>query len=187
MRRHAALALCALLLAGCSPAAREPDDLALVRVLGVDGGSPVVMAAVCAREGEEPAWSGWVEAESFEQARRALPWSGGTEELSLAGVSHLLVGPGVDLEKLLFAVLEDAELGAASAVWATDQNCAVVLAVCTDPAADLELLTLQGVAAPTVAQAVAALVSEGEVTLPCLGVRAGRLEERGERRWETEE
>ena len=37
----------AVLLAGWRPAAKEPEGLALVRVLGVDGPGPVSLTAVC--------------------------------------------------------------------------------------------------------------------------------------------
>ena len=47
MRRTALALLALLVLTGCAPTAREPDRLALVRVLGVDGGGPVALAGVC--------------------------------------------------------------------------------------------------------------------------------------------
>ena len=40
----------AVLLAGWQPAPKEPEGLALVRVLGVDGAGPVVLTAVCGGE-----------------------------------------------------------------------------------------------------------------------------------------
>lgn len=183
MRRWAVLIVCALLLPGCAPVAREPDDLALVRVLGVDGDSPVVLTAVCARNKEGDTDRGHAKAENFEQARRQIPWSGTTEELSLTGVSYLLIDLDVDLESLLYSVLEDAELGATATVWLAEAGVAAELESCVDPVADLELLTMQGIKAPTVAQAVAALSSTGGVALPCLKARDGKLEERGMRQW----
>ena len=186
MRRCAVLILCALLLTGCASVAREPDNLALVRVLGVDGDSPVVLMAVCAREKQGNVGRGHAEAETFEQARRQIPWSGTTEELSLTGVSYLLVGPETDLENLLYSVLEDEDLGATATVWKAETGAAAVLEACEDPAADLELLTLQGIKAPTVAQAVASLSSVGEVFLPCLGERDGKIEEQGVCRWRAD-
>ena len=184
MKRWSVLAGCVLLLlSGCAPVAREPDDLALVRVLGVDGSSPVALTAVCARGESGDAERGYAEAESFERARGQIPWSGTAEELSLTGVDYLLIGPNAELEELLYSVLEDTDLGAAATVWLLEEAASVTLEACGDPAADLELLTLKGVEAPTVAQAVAALSSAGEVSLPCLTARDGKLEERGERRW----
>ena len=100
--------------------------------------------------------------------------------------SYLLVGPEANLESLLYSVLEDADLGATATVWLMEAGVSAELEACEDPAADLELLTLRGVEAPTVAQAVAALSSKGEVYLPSLGAQDGKLEERGVRRWKTE-
>ena len=187
MRRCAVWMGCALLLlTGCAPVAREPDNLALVRVLGVDGESPVTLTAVCGRDKQGKVGRGSAEAEEFQQARGQIPWSGTAEELSLTGVSYLLVGPEADLERILFSVLEDADLGATATVWLTEGGAAAVLEACEDPAANLELLTLQGIKAPTVAQAIAALSSVGEVSLPCLEARDGKLSERGERQWRTD-
>lgn len=184
MRRCLAL-LCAawLLLPGCAPVSREPENLALVRVLGVDGSGPVTLTAVCGSDSQRNVSRGITSGEDFERARTQLPWSGQREELSLTGVSYLLIGPDVDLEAALFSVLEDADLGATASVWLVEAGASGVLAFCEDPAADLELLTLQGIKAPSVAQAVAALSTEGEVALPCLAEQGGRLEERGTIRW----
>lgn len=184
MRRCFAL-LCAawMLLSGCAPVSREPDNLALVRVLGVDGGGPVTLTAVCGSDSQRNVSQGSASGDDFEQARKQLPWSGQREELSLTGVSYLLIGADVDLEAVLFSVLEDADLGATASVWLVEAGASGVLASCEDPAADLELLTLQGVKAPSVAQALAALSTEGEVILPCLAEQGGQLKERGTIRW----
>ncbi len=181
--RRLLLALIPLLLCGCSPTAREPDQLALVRVLGVDGEQPVILTAVCGGADQGDIRRGTAEGADFPAARRQIPWSGEGEELSLTGVSYLLVGPEADLSAVLLAVLEDAELGATATVWVAEDGGAALLGGCEDPAADLELLTLQGIRAPTVAQAVAALSTDGAVSLPCLGERDGRLEERGMVQW----
>lgn len=183
MKRLAFLLVPFLLLCGCAPAAREPDNLALVRVLGVDGAGPVTLTAVCGSGGQQKVKRGTVSAAGFSAARQQLPWSGKGEELSLTGVSYLLVGPDVDLEAVLSAILEDADLGATATVWLVRDGAGQVLDGCDDPAADLELLTLQGVRAPTVARAVAALSTGRAVTLPCLGARNGRVEERGTMEW----
>ena len=92
MRRLAALLVGLLLLSGCAPNAREPADLALVRVLGVDGGGPVTLTAVCGGGDREELCRGACTGGSFQQAKEGLPWSG-REELSLTSVSYLLVGP----------------------------------------------------------------------------------------------
>ncbi len=183
MKKCIALVISLLLLSGCASVAREPDDLALVRVLGVDGGGRVTLTAVCGSDQQSGVLRGEATADSFEQARQSVVWSGDGKELSLTGVSYLLVGPDVELERVLFAILEDADLGASAAVWLVDGAAGKVLNVCKDPAADLELLTLEKIKAPTVAQAAAALTTEGWVELPCLVEQGGRLEERGTSRW----
>lgn len=177
--------LCAalLLLTGCAPAAREPDDLALVRVIGVDGAGPVTLTAVCGGENGQDVVGGSASGEDFEQARKELPWSGKGQELALTGVSYLLIGPDADLSAVLSAVLEDADLGASAAVWFVEDGAGDLLDDCEDPAADLEILTLRGTTAPSVAQAAAALSTDGTVTLPCLVEQDGRLEERGTKVW----
>lgn len=183
--RVRAVLLCAVCLAltGCASVSREPDNLALVRVLGVDGGGPVRLSAVCGSDGQGNVSRGASAGETFEQAREQIPWSGRGEELSLTGVSYLLVGPDADLEAILYSILKDADLGASASVWLAVSGAADVLDTCEDPAADLELLMLQGDGAPSVAQALAALSTEGEVILPCLEEQNGRLEKRGAYRW----
>lgn len=173
-------------LCGCAPTAREPDDLALVRVLGVDGAEPVVLTAVCGKDGEQQDQRGGAEGETFAIARSALPWSGEGQELSLTGVTWLVIGGNVDLPAVLLSVLEDADLGASAFVWVADEEARIVLESCANPAADLRLFELQGVCAPTAAQAAAALYTEGRVVLPRLGVRDGRLEHKGEIIWQME-
>ena len=170
--------MCVLLLTGCSSVAREPDDLALVRVLGVDGAGVVELTAVSAGDAR-----GTASARGFEQAKELIPWSGAGLELSLTGVSYLVVGPDVDLEALLFSVLEEEELGAAITVWLAEGGAARLLDVCEDPLADLELLVQRGVAAPTVAQAAAALSGTEGLWLPRLETEEHRLKERGEMFW----
>lgn len=178
MSRWVVLAVCALLLTGCSAVAREPDALELVRVLGVDGAEPVELTAVSAGNGR-----GIAAAKDFEEAKGRLPWSGVGKELSLTGVSYLVVGPDVDLESLIFSVLEEEELGAAITVWLAEEGAVEMLDACEDPTADLELLTLQGVAAPTVAQVAAILSGNETLCLPCLAADGGRLQKRGEILW----
>ena len=184
MKRVAVLAVCALLLAGCSPVAREPDDLALARVLGVDGTAPVTLVAVSGADTQGETIGGIVTADGFRRGKEALPWSGTAKELSLTGVSYLVVGPDVDLKALVFMVLEDEALGAAITVWLAAEGAGDLLASCEDPAADLELLVLRGVNAPTVAQAAAAISGGEELSLPCLVAEDKRLKERGEISWE---
>lgn len=179
--RWMAVLMSVLVLTGCSAASREPDDLLLVQVLGVDGDGPVVFTAVSdgANEIEKAECCG----DSFAQAREEIRWSGNGKELSLTGVSYLVVGAAADLEAVLLAVMEDAELGASAVVWVAEGRAADILGDCGDPASELKLLVLGGSAAPTVAQALAAVVTDGSVRLPCLGGRDGRIVERGEVVW----
>lgn len=172
----------AVLLGGCAPVAREPDDLALVRVLGVDGAGPVSLTAVCGKTQNEVK-RGTCQGAAFGEALQQLSWSGPGVELALTGIGYLLVGPDVDLSALLLAVLEHEELGATITVWVASEGAAETLAVCDDPAADLELLTLRGVAAPTAVQAAAALKADGQVELPCVTAQDGRLMEGGVEIW----
>lgn len=181
MRRMLLTALALVTLTGCSPNAREPADLALVRVLGVDGASPVVLTAVCgSAAGQEPI-RGSCRGESLDIALARLPWVE-DEELGLASVSYLVCGADADLTAVLFAVLEDRELGPSAGVWLTESSEAL-LEDCRDPAAELELLAKQGVQAPTAAGALGTLLTQGGVLLPVLAVLDGKLTVQGEVRW----
>lgn len=182
MRRMAAVLAGLLLLSGCAPNAREPADLALVRALGVDGGGPVTLTAVSGGSDQEELCRGACTGGSFQEAKEGLPWSG-REELSLTSVSYLLVGPDTDLYAVAMAVLNDPELGASATVWLAPEGAGTLLSGCDDPASDLELLTMAGARAPTVAQAAAALATEGQVTLPRLTQRDGQAVEQGESVW----
>ncbi len=158
----------AVLLAGWQPAPKEPEGLALVRVLGVDGAGPVVLTAVCGGEDQEGDLSrGQCAGTDFEKALEGLPWSG-KEELSLTSVSYLIVGRDVELEHILLAALRNEELGASASVWLAEDGAAALLADCEDPATGLELLVRQGIEAPTVVEALAALYSGDGLGLPLL-------------------
>lgn len=159
----------AVLLAGWSPAPREPEGLALVRVLGVDGAGPVVLTAVCGGEDQPNQGRGQCAGSDFAGALSGLPWSG-TQELSLTSVSWLIVGRDVDLEEALTAALRDEEIGAAATVWLAEEGAAELLERCGDPASALELLGRRGIEAPTVVEALAAL-EEGGLSLPLLAGR----------------
>lgn len=158
----------AVLLAGWRPAPKEPEGLALVRVLGVDGPGPVALTAVCGGEDQEGDLSrGQCVGTSFGTALAGLPWSG-EEELSLTSVSYLVVGRDVDLENVLLAALRNEELGAASTVWLAEEGAAALLTGCKDPATRLELLVRQGIEPPTVVEVLAALYGGDGLCLPLL-------------------
>ena len=157
----------AVLLAGWRPAAKEPEGLALVRVLGVDGPGPLVLTAVCGGDDQEDPSRGRCAGGDFEQALEVLPWSG-EEELSLSSVSYLIVGRDVELGEILLAVLRNEELGASATVWLAEEGAAALLAGCKDPASGLDLLARRGAEAPTVVEALARLEGGETLTLPLL-------------------
>lgn len=183
MRRVVLLVAIWMTLTGCTSVAREPDSLTLVRVLGVDDGDAVVFTAVSGKSDQGAVERGGSKGENYQQAREKVPWSGKGTELSLTGVSYVLVGESVDLQELLQWVMEDVDLGASATVWVAEGGAEDLLSDCEDPAADLELLTIKGTAAPTVAQAAAELATDGKTALPRLGRKDGRVEERGMTEW----
>ncbi len=168
MKKWLVLALCgAVLLAGWRPAPKEPEGLALVRVLGADGSGPVLLTAVCGGEDQEEPGRGRCAGADFDTALAGLPWSG-EEELSLTSVSYIIVGRDAALEEILLAVLRNRELGASATVWLAEEGAAVLLDGCADPASGLDLLTRQGQNAPTAAEALARLEGGETLTLPLL-------------------
>ena len=168
MKKWLLLCLGALvLLAGWRPAPKEPDGLALVRVLGVDGPGPVALTAVCGGQDQADPSRGRCAGETFDDALKKLPWSG-EEELSLTSVSYIIVGRDADLREVLLAVLRNRELGASATVWLAEEGAAALLDRCVDPAAGLDLLIRQGQEAPTAAQALAKLEGGGTLALPLL-------------------
>lgn len=168
MKKWLVLALCgAVLLAGWRPTPKEPEGLALVRVLGVDGSGPVLLTAVCGGEDQEEPGRGRCAGADFNTALAGLPWSG-EEELSLTSVSYIIVGRDAALEEILLAVLRNRELGASATVWLAEEGAAVLLDGCADPASGLDLLTRQGQNAPTAAEALARLEGGETLSLPLL-------------------
>lgn len=168
MKKWLVLALCgAVVLVGWRPAPREPEGLALVRVLGVDGSGPVLLTAVCGGEDQEEPGRGQCAGENFEAALAGLPWSG-EKELSLTSVSYIIVGRDVELEKVLLTVLRNRELGASATVWLAEEGAWAMLGRCADPASGLDLLARQGQNAPTAAEALAKLEGGEPLTLPLL-------------------
>ena len=157
----------AVLLAGWRPAPKEPEGLALVRVLGVDSGGPVLLTAACGGEDQGNQSRGQCVGPDFENALAQLPWTG-SEELSLTSVSYFIVGRDVDLENVLLTALRNEELGASSSVWLAEEGAAALLAGCEDPAGRIELLERRGIEAPTVVEALAALYGGEGLCLPLL-------------------
>ena len=169
------------LLSGCAPHAREPEGLALVRVLGVDGGSGVTLTAVCGSEdGREPV-RGTVSAPEFASARNQLPWSG-ERELALTNLSCIIINKEAVLEEVLAAILNDQEMSPSATVWYAE-DAAKLLEACGDPVGRLQMLSDQGVFAPTVVEALAELKETGAVCLPELCVDHGMLKKGGMVLW----
>ena len=157
-----------ILLTGWRPVPKEPEGLALVRVLGVDGPGPVALTAVCGGEDQEAGQSrGRCTGEDFEDALSVARWSG-EEELSLTSVTYFIAGRDVQLENVLLAALRNEELGAAAPVWLAESGAAELLGSCEDPAAALELMGRQGFRGPTVVEALAALYRGDGLRLPLL-------------------
>ena len=164
------LLLCAalaVLLAGWRPAAKEPEGLALVRVLGVDGPGPVRLSAVCGGEDQGDQSRGSCAGADFGQALAGLPWSG-EEELSLTSVSYIIVGRDVELRAGLLCGLPTGVRGAAATFGLAEDGASAVRAGCADPASGLDLLTRKGSGAPTAAEALAKLERGEGLTLPLL-------------------
>ena len=157
-----------VLLAGWRPVPKEPEGLALVRVLGVDGAGPVTLTAVCGGEDQEGNVSrGQCTGADFEAALEGVRWSG-KEELSLTSVTYIIAGREVELESILLAALRNEELGASARVFLAESGAAELLESCEDPASALELLERQGFEAPTVVEALAALYEGDGLRLPTL-------------------
>ena len=157
----------AVLLVGGRSAPKEPEGLALVRTLGVDGKEPVALTAVCGGEDQDDPSRGQCVGTDIKEAMERLPWSG-REELSLTSVSHFIVGRDVALEDVLLTALRDERLGASAQVWLAEDGAAALLAGCEDPSKELELLERRGIEAPTVVEALARLEGGGTLTLPLL-------------------
>ena len=175
-------ALCFTLVAclsGCSAAgaeSRELEGTVLVQVLGVDAwGSGVALTAAGA-DGEEETAVECVRAGSLEEAFAALP-AAGEKRLSLTSVAHLLVGDGVELEKVLEYVLNDPDMSYMAEVWAVNGFAGAVMEELEDGGIGrLGLLKSEG--GITVKTALAELL-EGGTALPALAVKDGQLEPAG--------
>ena len=164
-----------VLLAGWHPALKEPEGLALIRVLGVDGPGPVALTAVCGGEDQEGNQArGQCTGADFEEVLKEVPWSG-DEELSITSVTYIIAGRDVELESVLLAVLRNEKLGASATVWLAEEGAAELLGGCEDPASALELLERQGFEGPTVVEALAALYEGDGLCLPLLTAGADGL------------
>ena len=170
------------LLSGCAPNAREPDGLALARVLGVDGAGPVTLTAVCGGTDQDGGARGSADGANLEAARQALPWAG-EREMALTNLSYIIIGMDADAGAAAAWVMADRELSPSAAMWLTE-DAAALLDGSGDPAARLEVLMDSGVSAPTAAEVLAALETFGWVELPVLESMDGELRVVRTVRWE---
>ena len=177
------LAAVLCLLSGCAAHAREPEGLALVRVLGVDGGDHITLTAVCGVQSGQEAVRGAVEASEFCAARSLLPGCG-ERELALTNLSFIIINKEADLREVLMEILQDREMSPSATVWVTE-SAGALLGAAKDPAGRLEVLSGQGMEAPTVVGALAELETTGVVRLPVLKEEDGLLIPDGSVLWEA--
>lgn len=176
------LAALLFLLSGCAPQARELDGMALVRVLGVDGGEEVTLTARVRRHGSGGCEPGGGIRRRF-SVRPAGPALGGGGGAGDDQHSYIIVGAEADLSEALGLILSDHEMSPSATVWLT-QDAGALLDACEDPAARLAVLEEQGVEAPTVVMVLAALKTDWQVELPVLSLADGQLEPAGQAVWE---
>ena len=87
-RRVLALGAAFCILSGCAAHAGEPQGVAPVQVLGVDGGEEITLTALSpGQQGEEPV-VGPVSAPEFSAARSLLPGAG-EREFRQIGRAHV--------------------------------------------------------------------------------------------------
>ena len=160
-----------LLLTGC--AGHELSNVSLVRVLGIDGGGPVTVTAVAGAEDERAIFC--CAGEDVPAAQAVLATLG-SERLAVTHMGQVVLGEDVSVQCLWDEVVQR-ESGYGATVWLAEEGTACdLLADANDPAGRLKHLEESGVAAPTLLEAVSALVREGEVTAPVLGLRDRELE-----------
>lgn len=175
-----------LLTAGCAPHAREPEQLALVRVLGVDGGGPVTVTGLCSpTEQGEPPPPGRAMGADLAQALDCLPWVG-EQELALSHLSHVVLGDGASLAELLEELAERRTLSVTAALWQCGE-AGPLLEGCPGAFERLELLKQGGVQPPTAGEVLAALAAGEPVRLPRLVEEDGSLRLVEEALWCREE
>lgn len=161
----------AVLLTGC--AGQELSNVSLVRVLGIDGGGPVIVTAVAGAEDERGIFR--CAGEDVPAAQKTLETLG-SERLAVTHIGQVVLGENAAAQCLWDEVVQR-ESGYGATVWLAETGTAYdLLTGASDPAGRLKHLEESGVAAPTLLEAVSALVRCGEVTVPVLGLRDGGLE-----------
>lgn len=160
-----------LLLTGC--AGHELSNVSLVRTLGIDGVGPVTVTAIAGGEGERALFS--CAGKDVPAAQKTLETLG-AQRLAVTHIGQVVLGEDTSVQCLWDEVVQR-ESGYGATVWLAEEGTAHdLLTRSDDPAGRLKHLEESGVAAPTLLEAVSALVRRGEVTVPVLGLRAGELE-----------
>lgn len=177
MKKAVILALgLSFVLAGCG--GRELSNVSLVRTLGIDGGGPVTVTAVAGGEDERAVFH--CAGENVAEAEQTLETLG-TERLAVTHVGQVVLGENASVQ-CLWDEVTHRDSGYGATVWLAEQGTAYgLLSDADDPAGRLKHLEESGVAAPTLLEAVSALVRDGQVTVPVLGLRSGELEVVGQR------
>lgn len=172
MKKGMILALgLALLLTGCG--GTELSNVSLVRTLGIDGGGPVTVTAIAGGEDERALFH--CAGEDVLAAEETLETLG-TERLAVTHVGQVVLGEDTSVQCLWDEVVHR-DSGYGATVWLAEEGTAYgLLSAVDDPAGRLKHLEESGVAAPTLLEAVSALVRDGQVTVPVLGLRDGELE-----------
>lgn len=170
MKKTILLAAGLLLLTGC--AGQELSNVSLVRTLGIDGGGAVTVTAVAGNEDERALFS--CAGEDVPAAQKNLETLG-SERLAVTHIGQVVLGEDASAQCLWDEVVQR-ESGYGATVWLAERGTARGLLMdAYDPAGRLKHLEDSGVAAPTLLEAVSALVRDGEVKVPVLGLRSGEL------------
>lgn len=156
-----------LLLSGCG--GQELANVTIIQTLGVDGSGPVELTAVGDAQQQE-AGLYRTGGEDVTQAQEGLKGLGATR-LEVTHVAQLVLGPEADVTDILWQTVTHRKSGYGATVWLSGETVTAgeLLAQGKDPSQRLMSLEENaGVRAPTVLEALSALVREGEVELPVL-------------------
>lgn len=157
----------ALLLTACS--GQELTNVTIIQTLGVDGSGPVELTAVGDAQQQE-AGLYRTRGEDVTQAQEGLKELGETR-LEVTHVAQLVLGRSADVADTLWQMVTHRKSGYGATVWLVDDDTTAgeLLHAAKDPSQRLTSLDENaGVRAPTVLEALSALVREGEVELPVL-------------------
>ena len=171
MRKLTIISLILMGLTGC--AGRELTDVTLVETLGVDGPGPVALTAVGLDYGETTLYR--TQGETVAEAQESLKSQGDTR-LEVTHVAQLVLGESSHVADTLWREVVHRKSGYGATVWLTDGSAADLLEQGSDPSRRLKSLEENGgVHAPTILEALSALVREGRVALPVLAFDRGEL------------